>query len=124
MRFFYVPVQAREPQPATAATGVALDATLTWRPGREAASHKVFFGTDQAAVAGGTAAGQTVTDHGFRPGALNFGTTYYWKVDEINAVTPAGQRLELHHPGVRGRGGLRELQRRAATAVFTTWIDG
>ena len=57
MRFFYIPVQARQPQPATGATGVALDATLSWRPGREAASHKVYFGTDPNAVAKGTATG-------------------------------------------------------------------
>ena len=39
VRFSYVPVQARAPQPATAATGVAIDPSLNWRPGREAGSH-------------------------------------------------------------------------------------
>ena len=47
VRFTYVPAQARAPQPATGATGVALNATLNWRPGREATSHKVYLGTDQ-----------------------------------------------------------------------------
>ncbi len=46
VRFFHVPVKAREPAPADGATGVAIDAPLTWRPGREATSHQVFFGTD------------------------------------------------------------------------------
>ena len=91
VRFSYVPVQARQPQPATAATGVTLDTGLTWRAGREAGSHKVFFGTDQAAVAGGTAAAKTVADPGYVPGSLNFGTTYYWKVDEVNTVTYPGE---------------------------------
>jgi hypothetical protein len=90
VRFSYVPVQAFAPQPATAATGVAVDAGLNWRPGREAGSHKVFFGTDQAAVAGGTAAAKTVADPGYTPGSLTFGTTYYWKVDEVNTVTYPG----------------------------------
>ena len=58
VRFSYVPVQARSPQPATGATGMGVSTTLSWRPGREAASHKVFFGTDPAAVANGTALGQ------------------------------------------------------------------
>ena len=84
VRFFYVPVQAREPQPATGATGVDLGATLNWRPGREAASHKVFFGANKDAVAGGTVTAVTVTDHSFSPASLQFGTTYYWKVDEVN----------------------------------------
>ncbi len=33
VRFFYIPVQAFEPVPADAATEVALDASLDWRPG-------------------------------------------------------------------------------------------
>jgi hypothetical protein len=90
VRFSYIPVQARAPQPATAATGVAVNPTLNWRPGREAGSHQVFFGTDQAAVTNGTASAQTVTDHAFTPGSLNFGTTYYWKVNEVNTVTYPG----------------------------------
>ena len=67
VRFSSVPVQAFAPQPATAATGIAVDAGLSWRPGRETGSHKVFFGTDQAAVAGGTAAAKTVADSRLRP---------------------------------------------------------
>ena len=90
VRFFYVPVQARIPQPATQATGIDLATTLTWRPGREAASHKVYLGTDPNAVANGTVAAQTVTDHSFSPAGLLYGTTYYWKVDEVNAVTYPG----------------------------------
>ena len=42
VRFFYVPVRARAPEPASGAAGVALDAVLNWRPGREAARHDVI----------------------------------------------------------------------------------
>jgi hypothetical protein len=90
VRFSYIPVQAFAPQPANAATGVTIDTTLNWWPGREAGSHQVFFGTDPNAVANGTVAGKTVTDHAFTPGTLNLGTTYYWKVDEVNTVTYPG----------------------------------
>jgi len=31
-----------------------------------------------------------VADSTFTPGALNYGTTYYWKVDEVNTVTYPG----------------------------------
>ncbi len=57
VRFFSVPVQARLPEPAMDATGVALDPTLSWRPGREAASHVVYFGADADAVADGVIIG-------------------------------------------------------------------
>ncbi|MCX5647368.1 MAG: discoidin domain-containing protein [Phycisphaerae bacterium] len=90
VRFYSIPMQARAPQPTAAATGVAIDTTLTWRPGREAGSHKVYFGTDQAAVTNGTVAAKTVADHSSTPSSLNFGTTYYWKVDEVNTVTYPG----------------------------------
>jgi hypothetical protein len=83
VRFFYVPVQAREPIPADGAKDVLLTASLDWRPGREATSHKVFFGTDSDAVAAVTAAASTVNTHGYTPSSMTFGTQYFWRVDEI-----------------------------------------
>jgi regulation of enolase protein 1 (concanavalin A-like superfamily) len=83
VRFHSVPVQAREPRPADGATDVALTASMNWRPGREATSHKVFFGTDNAAVAAGAALAGTVTDHSYTPAPMNFGTKYFWKVNEV-----------------------------------------
>ena len=83
MRFFYVPVQAREPQPADGAKNVSVATDLTWRPGREAQSHKVYFGVDADAVAAGTVPAATQTEHSYTPASLEFGTTYYWKVDEV-----------------------------------------
>jgi hypothetical protein len=70
VRFFYVPVQAFEPQPAAGAAGVSVETVLGWRPGREATSHVVYLGTDRAAIADGSVAGETVDDHGFTPDSL------------------------------------------------------
>jgi len=63
VRFFYIPTQAFRPDPVDGATEVRLDATLNWRPGREATSHQVYFGTDVNAVAEGTVSAETVTKH-------------------------------------------------------------
>jgi hypothetical protein len=90
VRFSSLPVQARAPQPADNATGVSLTPTLDWRPGRDVTSQKVYLGTDKAAVTNGTATAATVTAHGFSPASLNYGTTYYWKVDEIGTATYPG----------------------------------
>ena len=86
VRFFQVPTRAFEPSPVPGATNVALDATLSWRSGREAVSHRVYVGTDSNAVDGGTASMKAVTEGqvaltGFSP---EYGRTYYWKVDEVN----------------------------------------
>ncbi|MCX5645797.1 MAG: discoidin domain-containing protein [Phycisphaerae bacterium] len=123
VRFSYVPVQARAPQPATAATGIAVDPTLNWRPGREAGSHQVFFGTDPNAVANGTATAQTVTDHAFTPGSLNYGTTYYWKVDEVNTVTYPGDVWSFT---TAAYGVVDDFESYSDTdnRIYDTWIDG
>ena len=41
VRFFYVPVRPMD-HPCLGGTGVALDAVLNWRPGREAVKHEVY----------------------------------------------------------------------------------
>jgi hypothetical protein len=86
VRFLHIPVAARYPSPTSGATDVAVNATLSWRAGREAAEHKVYLGTDQQAVAGGTAAAATVHQASYSPSSLVLGTTYFWRVDEVNTV--------------------------------------
>jgi hypothetical protein len=83
VRFFYVPLEAHEPVPADGAADVSLDARLSWRVGREATSHQVFFGTDSAAVAAETVAGTTLTSRSYSPASMTFGTRYFWKVNEV-----------------------------------------
>ncbi len=123
VRFSYVPVQARAPQPATVATGVSVTTTLNWRPGREAASHKVFFGTDQAGVTNGTASAKTVTSHAFDPGALNYGTTYYWRVDEVNTVTYPGDVWSFTTQEFAVVDDFESYNDKD-NCIFDTWIDG
>ncbi|MHC4367277.1 MAG: discoidin domain-containing protein, partial [Planctomycetota bacterium] len=90
VRFFSIPVQARAPEPASGATGVALDLDLGWIAGREAAAHDVYFSDDLQAVLDGTAPVVTEVEASSGPLALDLGKTYYWRVDEVNeAETPA-----------------------------------
>jgi hypothetical protein len=123
VQFSYIPVQAFAPQPASTATNVAIDGSLSWRPGREAGSHQVFFGTDPNAVANGTASAQTVTDHAFTPGTLNYGTTYYWKVDEVNTTTYPGAVWSFTTTAfgvVEDFESYNDNDKR----IYDTWIDG
>jgi len=82
VRFFYVPVQAFEPKPVDGAKDVGVEASLDWRPGRQAESHKVYLGTDKDAMT----LAATVADHGYTPASLNLGTTYFWRIDEVGAA--------------------------------------
>jgi len=90
VQFFFLPVQAREPSPDTGATDIGLDLDLSWRPGREAATHDVYFSDDYVAVRDGTAPVTTVDQAINGPLSLDIGKTYFWRVDEANDVeTPA-----------------------------------
>jgi hypothetical protein len=84
VQFSYIPVEPRQPVPASGTTEVDVHAALAWRAGREAVSHQVYLGTDPNAVRDGTAPVQTVADHNLDPGPLELGQTYYWKVVEVN----------------------------------------
>ena len=88
VRFFRIP-RARKPYPDSRATDVDLDVVLSWRAGREAAEHDVHLSTDEQAVIDGTAYVGTVSEASYDAGGLELGTTYYWRVDEVNeAETP------------------------------------
>jgi hypothetical protein len=84
VQFFYTPAHPREPKPAAGATAVDVDTMLSWRAGREAASHTVYLSTDQQAVVDGTALAGTSDASRFDPGPLNYGQTYFWRVTEVN----------------------------------------
>jgi hypothetical protein len=80
VRFMYVPANARKPIPAAEAVGVSVDSALTWRAGREAASHEVYLGTDAETLALAGSTDQAT----YSPGSLDLDTTYYWKVEAIS----------------------------------------
>jgi hypothetical protein len=94
VRFLYKPVNARYPEPDINETDVSLDSVLSWRAGREAATHEVYLSTDEQAVTEGTVAAESVPagecEASFTPLSLELGQTYYWKVNEVNsAESPA-----------------------------------
>jgi len=84
VRFLYIPVEAKTPDPVSGATGVDLDVVLGWRAGREAVTHDVYFSDDEQAVIDGTAPVETVTETSYGPSSLDLGKTYYWKINEVN----------------------------------------
>ncbi len=88
------PVKARNPKPLNGTIGVRLTDALTWEPGEAAASHEVYFGTDEDAVKDATKASpeykgsKALDDESYDPGKLAWDTTYYWRVDEIDDTNP------------------------------------
>ncbi len=84
--------QALNPSPRDKAADVAHDAVLAWEAGDYAATHDVYLGTvlDDVAQASrdnplGVLVSQGQPDTTFAPENLEFGQTYYWRIDEVNA---------------------------------------
>jgi len=77
------PGQASNPSPANSATDVSVNADLSWNAGSGATSHDVYFGTDSTPDSGEFQGNQTATT--FEPGTMSNSTTYYWRIDEVNA---------------------------------------
>jgi len=82
VRFFEIPVHAKEPYPNSEATDVNLDVVLGWQAGREAARHDVYIGADPDALT----LADSVTEPAFDAASLGLelGQDYYWRVDEVN----------------------------------------
>jgi len=88
------PLKARNPNPSNGAVDVRQTPSLVWSAGELAASHEVYFGTDQEAVKNADMGSpefiglDELGDEGYAPGTLPWNTTYYWRIDEVNDANP------------------------------------
>lgn len=125
------------PRPYDGAIDTAHDSPLAWTSGAYTAEHDVYFGADQEAVINADPNDPNVYQGrlalnvtAYEPGDLEWNTTYYWRVDEINepeswspivgsvwSFTTAGflviDDFELYTDNVD-----------ANEAVFQSWLDG
>jgi len=96
---------ASHPMPGDNTAEAQREPTLSWRPGEGADTHDIYFGTDYDKVNDASKADHPgllfydedlaydannidITDDLGYP--LSFGTTYYWRVDEVNEVVWKG----------------------------------
>jgi len=84
------PEWARDPDPANKQTRVDPNVVLNWVPGISADSHDVYIGTAYDDVKDANTADDEFLDNvepnSYYPGPLDYGTTYYWRVDEIGSM--------------------------------------
>jgi len=123
VRFFVIPMAAREPQPADGDTNVNPNTVLAWRAGRQAVAHDVSFGTDQDALT----PADTVSATSYDPGPLSMGTTYYWRIDEINdAAVPAAWEGDVWAFSTLQYFTIDDFESYDddENAIFDTWLDG
>jgi hypothetical protein len=86
----YEPVNAFRPIPAEDANDVKRTPILSWKSGKYASSHQVYFGTDQEAVLNADTSSpeykgtKPLEEASYDPGILELETAYYWRIDEVN----------------------------------------
>ncbi|GAG17963.1 unnamed protein product, partial [marine sediment metagenome] len=128
VRFFSIPVYARKPSPDSGTTDVAVDVTLGFRAGREAAEHNVYLSTDEQAVIDGNVPVTTVTETSFGPLSLDLGETYYWKVNEVNmAEIPTmleGEIWNFTTPEYFVVDDFEDYNDWPPDEIWFTWVDG
>ena len=129
VRFFSIPVFAREPSPFSGEVNLAVDLALSWRTGRDASGHDVYLSTDKQAVIDGTALAATVTEPRYVPSA-DLDKTYYWRIDEVNsAETPAVWAGDIWTFSTRDHIIVDDFERYDAaegmgTRIYEVWADG
>jgi len=89
--------RAFSPDPWDSAGDVSRSPVLRWNAGGAEFWHDVYFGDDEAAVANATSrtrgvyrGRQAVETTAYDPGILEWGKTYYWRIDEVSPNNPAG----------------------------------
>ena len=82
------------PKPADGAVDVRQTPMLTWTAATPAASHEIYFGSDEEAVRNATTTSteykgtKPLGDESYDPGKLAWNTSYYWRIDEVNDTNP------------------------------------
>jgi hypothetical protein len=132
VRFLYIPVWAREPSPDSGATDTSVDAALSFRAGREAATHDVYLSTDEQAVIDGTAPVVIVTEPSYAS-SLDLAGTYYWRIAEVNdAETPTAWQGDIWNFSTQEYIVVDDFEsyndtpadQEDSNLVYMAWIDG
>ena len=126
------------PNPANGQMDVPRDTTLSWKAGVYADTHNVYFGTNfddvndatvedwQKALVGHNQEGTTYDP----PDLLEFGQTYYWRVDEVNAPPDSTiykgdvwSFTTVNYLGVDDFESYTDDEA-AGQAIWQNWVDG
>jgi len=136
--FIFPPSTAYAPEPADGAEFVDPNVTLSWQPGYRAKLHTVYFGDNFTEVSNASA-GHPQGTAAYSPGLLEIGKTYYWRVDEFDAIAthkgdvwsftvgagvpPDGQEGIIYVDAVNGDDNNGGLTPEAAFATIQKGID-
>ncbi|NOR19836.1 MAG: S8 family serine peptidase [Xanthomonadales bacterium] len=123
------PGQASSPYPANPTADMGVDTNLSWTEGVDTLSHDVYFGTNSSLNGGASKGNQAST--GYEPGTLANGTTYYWRIDEVNddgtttgTVWSFATEAAPVLPGVASGPNPAHGQTGVSNSTGLTWVAG
>jgi hypothetical protein len=116
------------PDPADGSNEASPSPILTWKAGTGATAHHLYFGSSRDAVAQGT----TETDKGepnfadanFAPGVLDNLSTYYWRVDELQADGTALTGSVWSFTTCILVDDFESYTNDVGSRIFQNWVDG
>jgi hypothetical protein len=106
---------------------------LSWTPATNATSHEIYFGTDKETVRNADAASpeyqgsKALGAESYDPGALDWNTTFYWRVDAVYSTGPVKGPIWSFTTG--GFLLVEDFESytdddAAGQAIWQHWIDG
>ncbi len=125
--------QAWHAAPEEGATGVPLDADISWSAGLNATAHEVYFGSSFDDVNDATdpniPPGRGRQDaNSYDPGPLELGQTYYWRIDELSEAGGSdpwrGDVWSFDTPEYFVVDDFEDYNNYSPDTVWDTWIDG
>ncbi|MBN1507220.1 MAG: hypothetical protein JW955_10265 [Sedimentisphaerales bacterium] len=129
-----VPPQASQPDPADGAEDVRINPVLRWLAGIDASEHRVYFGinagdvNDANEVDHANVTFADASDNSLDPGLLEPGTSYYWRVDEVNDAHAdklwKGDVWTFTTGNYRVIDDFESYTNDSPDRVFQTWLDG
>jgi len=130
-----LPMGAMASYPANAAVNVPQVLLLHWTAGDSATNHDVYFGDNADAVADADTSTATLYQgrHAlnvtkFDPGTLEWGKTYYWRVDEVNTAAAEspwkGNVWSFTTADFLVVDDFESYTNDIGDRVFQSWIDG
>ncbi len=125
--------------PTNGAVDVTQTVVLSWLPSNHAASHQVYFGTDKATVRDADNGSpeykgdKSLGSESFEPGKLEWDTTYYWRIDEVNNanadspwVGPVWSFTTANFLIIDDFESYNDIPagQEGSNLIYETWIDG
>ena len=122
------PLRAGALSPGNGDLNAPQTVTLSWSAGEGATGHHLYFGADAETVANAATptAEQPKDDTTYDAGALEWGRTYYWRVDEEQAdgTVLAGKVWSFTTSDYLVVDDFESYTDEEGTRVFDLWMDG